>query len=60
MNRSLTHCHCGLKFGVIDSRIQTIDGYQTVWRRKVCRACGTRFNTIELDEAIAREVLSDD
>ena len=57
---SVTHCRCGTKLGVIDSRTVTINGMQTIWRRRKCQSCGSLFKTLELSEALALDVLSDD
>lgn len=60
MKDTLTHCKCGRRLTVIESRRRVIGGVQTVWRRKKCPEHGGRLTTIELDEALALEVLQDD
>lgn len=40
---------CGGKTVVVDSRTQE-NG--TILRRRVCSKCGTRFNTIEIEESM--------
>lgn len=57
MSRSLTHCDCGARMDVNESRNRTIDGVQTVWRRRRCKPCGKRKKTIELPEDLARKIL---
>lgn len=57
---TLTHCTCGRKLSVIESRQQVIGGVHTVWRRKTCKEHGGRVTTLELDESLALEVLQDD
>lgn len=60
MRDTLTHCTCGRKLSVIESRQQVIGGVHTVWRRKTCKEHGGRVTTLELDESLALEVLQDD
>lgn len=60
MKDTLTHCKCGRKLSVIESRLQVIGGVHTVWRRKKCPEHGGRLTTLEIDEAMALEVLRDD
>lgn len=55
----LTHCKCGKKYSVVDSRVQLINGTRTVYRRKRCADCNTKVTTLELDEALALNVLEE-
>ena len=57
---SVTHCLCGQRFGVVESRVQILHGVQTMWRRKKCPDCGTRKTTLELDEPLALDVISEE
>ncbi len=51
---------CGGKLSVLETRAVTISGFQTIWRRRTCRVDKGRFTSIELPEALARDVLVDD
>jgi len=55
----LTHCQCGKKLSVVDSRVHLINGTRTVYRRKVCRDCNTKVTTLELSEELALNVLEE-
>lgn len=54
---SLTHCTCGRRFAVVESRNQVIGATQTVWRRRKCAVCGGRSTTLEIDEETALMIL---
>ena len=58
VEESLIHCDCGAKFGVINSRVWVLGGLQTMWRQRKCPSCGAKKNSLELDEALAKDVLS--
>lgn len=60
LGMSLTHCKCGRRLTVMESRNQVIGGTQTVWRRRKCAECGGRSTTLEIDEATALKVLKHD
>lgn len=56
-HRSLSHCQCGQKFGVTETRTMTVNGVQTIWRRRKCHTCGTALKTVEIIEAAGLEFL---
>ena len=57
MRDTLTHCTCGCKLSVIESRQLVIGGVHTVWRRKTCKEHGGRPTDEELD-ALVRELMN--
>lgn len=51
---------CGRKLATAETRTVEVYGYQTIWRRRKCNVHGGRFTSLELPEALARDVLTDD
>lgn len=59
IEESMTHCSCGTRFLVLESRNHVINGVQTVYRRKGCPSCKARKSTYELDRALVMDILGD-
>ncbi len=48
-------CSCGLKTEVYDSKV--VENGNTVWRRRRCRTCKSRFTTYERTTSYLEEVM---
>lgn len=58
INCTLTHCTCGKRLQVIDSRARVYGNTQAVWRRRKCYTCNTLSYTIEMPAQLAKRVLT--
>jgi transcriptional regulator NrdR family protein len=58
IDETLTHCTCGKRLRVIDSRARVYGNVQAVWRRRKCYTCNTLSYTIEMPAQLAKRVLN--
>jgi transcriptional regulator NrdR family protein len=53
-------CKPAPKLAVKETRVKVIGTTTTLWRRRVCPCCGAKTCTVEVSDALAEDLFSDD